>query len=619
MDIRKFFAPKVDAKAGPSANDSELSNETSQGVGSLLDMNIARKNLIPLDLPNIGEPINQIRLRQYPREKDRSFRAEWYDRFKWLIYSVVRDAAYCYPCMQFEPHSSKETSFTIKGFRFWKRALDQRGFPRHEKCVTHIQAMQKWNEKIRRDNMNLAVSTLACKRPLEQNRYYVKSIAEIIQFIAVNELALRGEYNLDEHIEESLFIRLFQYTLKKDKELADCYLKIPKNACYTSPEIQNEVIDILTEIVRENICSDIKSGDVKYFTLLEDGTKDKNQRENISIGIRYVKNGEVRESLLAITTTVKLDAATFTEKTLDILDANGLDQNNMLSQCYDGASVMSGKRGGVAARIESALQKKVPYVHCFNHRLHLVVIRVVSDIVVLRLFFEQCITFHEFFQHPKVHHIYEGKNIGRLLEQRWTGHLAVTKVIRNNFQKILQALEKIPHEKFDGDTIAKSLGLYAIMKKIEFRFALVLSHKILSLLECANNALESRKTSLKDAIVITKIAVEEIRQLRNESKYLEILNQALDLLPETDETEECRVPKRKRKRITKEDYLFTDYLPSTSTNCENDLKRQYMETIDLLLAEFEKRFDDNDELITAISNIDQFDLEKLQYLSTLGE
>ena len=619
MDIRKFFAPKVDAKAGPSANDSELSNETSQGVGSLLDMNIARKNLIPLDLPNIGEPINQIRLRQYPREKDRSFRAEWYDRFKWLIYSVVRDAAYCYPCMQFEPHSSKETSFTIKGFRFWKRALDQRGFPRHEKCVTHIQAMQKWNEKIRRDNMNLAVSTLACKRPLEQNRYYVKSIAEIIQFIAVNELALRGEYNLDEHIEESLFIRLFQYTLKKDKELADCYLKIPKNACYTSPEIQNEVIDILTETVRENICSDIKSGDVKYFTLLEDGTKDKNQRENISIGIRYVKNGEVRESLLAITTTVKLDAATFTEKTLDILDANGLDQNNMLSQCYDGASVMSGKRGGVAARIESALQKKVPYVHCFNHRLHLVVIRVVSDIVVLRLFFEQCITFHEFFQHPKVHHIYEGQNIGRLLEQRWTGHLAVTKVIRNNFQKILQALEKIPHEKFDGDTIAKSLGLYAIMKKIEFRFALVLSHKILSLLECANNALESRKTSLKDAIVITKIAVEEIRQLRNESKYLEILNQALDLLPETDETEECRVPKRKRKRITKEDYLFTDYLPSTSTNCENDLKRQYMETIDLLLAEFEKRFDDNDELITAISSIDQFDLEKLQYLSTLGE
>lgn len=74
-------------------------------------------------------------------------------------------------------------------------------------------------------------------------------------------------------------------------------MKVPKNACYTSPEIQNEVIEIMAEIVRENISAEIRNADVKYFAMLEDGTRDKNQRENLSIGIRYVKDGTIKESL----------------------------------------------------------------------------------------------------------------------------------------------------------------------------------------------------------------------------------------------------------------------------------------------------------------------------------
>lgn len=57
---------------------------------------------------------------------------------------------------------------------------------------------------------------------------------------------------------------------------------------------------------------------------MEDGTKDKNNRENIAIAIRYVKDGTVNESLLTVTTTVNLDAATFTELTLNTLTENNI-------------------------------------------------------------------------------------------------------------------------------------------------------------------------------------------------------------------------------------------------------------------------------------------------------
>ncbi len=63
------------------------------------------------------------------------------------------------------------------------------------------------------------------------------------------------------------------------------------------------------DIVRENIVSDSKAADVPWFTLLEDGTRDNNNRGNIAIGICYVKNGKPREALLSIEPSLELNAA----------------------------------------------------------------------------------------------------------------------------------------------------------------------------------------------------------------------------------------------------------------------------------------------------------------------
>lgn len=83
----------------------------------------------------------------------------------------------------------------------------------------------------------------------------------------VNELALRGHFNIEDHEERSLFKNLFEYTLEKDEYLSECQLQIPKNAIYTSPEIQNEIIAVIAEIMRENIVQEINSADVNWFTL----------------------------------------------------------------------------------------------------------------------------------------------------------------------------------------------------------------------------------------------------------------------------------------------------------------------------------------------------------------
>lgn len=198
----------------------------------------------------------------------------------------------------------------------------------------------------------------------------------------------------------------------------------------------------------------------------------------------------------------------------------------MLSQCYDGASVISGKVSGVATRIENELGRKIPYVHCYNHRLHLIVIRTISEMNFIRLFFDQCIMLHEFFQHAKIAALYDGKRIGRLLEQRWSGHLAVTEVVNDNYSSILTTLDEIKRDKFNGEDVAKSVGIKKVMLNLEFRMAMVVARKILSMLQPADAALQARSAGLKDAIKIIKCVQNEITKLRSDEMYHKTLGEA---------------------------------------------------------------------------------------------
>lgn len=273
MDIRTFFSKKrrvekeIDHEEPHSSQQMEAQDSTATSsrmeTGTVKHVGNANYG-IPSDIAQIGEPIKQVILDIYPKDNNsRAFVVDWFKRYKWLQYSVAKDAAFCYPCQQFLPHGSKQTSYTSTGFRNWKNATDSKtGFPKHEKSISHIQAMAMWQEKLHRISTTSSVSTLIHQKALEQNRYYVKSIIEVIQFLVVNELALRGNYILEEEKEQGLFQNLFEYTCMKDPNLKEALIHIPQNATYRSPEIQNQIIQAMVQAVRNSIVKDIKESDV---------------------------------------------------------------------------------------------------------------------------------------------------------------------------------------------------------------------------------------------------------------------------------------------------------------------------------------------------------------------
>lgn len=171
--------------------------------------------------------------------------------------------------------------------------------------------------KKNREAQNKDISVLLSTDVLEKRRYYVQSIIETLLFLAKNELALRGNWNTETKHEEGLFNSFFELLISKDDKLKSCADIMPENAKYTSPEVQNEILSIIASAMREEISSHIITSD--YFTILVDGTKDKNGNEIISIAVRYVENGIVYEHLLDFQTCDDLSAPAMAEVILSTI------------------------------------------------------------------------------------------------------------------------------------------------------------------------------------------------------------------------------------------------------------------------------------------------------------
>jgi len=101
--------------------------------------------------------------------------------------------------------------------------------------------------------------------------------------------------------------------------------------------------------------------------------------------------------LLDIVALQELNAAGISSNLLHVLQKT-VGTDRLVSQSYDGASVMSGSSGGVQALVSAAVGRKIVYIHCFAHRLHLVVLRVLATSSHVTWLLDTCQQLYNFFR-----------------------------------------------------------------------------------------------------------------------------------------------------------------------------------------------------------------------------
>ena len=81
------------------------------------------------------------------------------------------------------------------------------------------------------------------------------------------------------------------------------------------------------------ICSDFR--DVVYYSLLVDESKDVGKKEQMSIMLHYVMNGNVYEHFISFVHVSNFDAVSLVEYISTTLDACSISLDNCISQCYE--------------------------------------------------------------------------------------------------------------------------------------------------------------------------------------------------------------------------------------------------------------------------------------------
>jgi hypothetical protein len=107
-----------------------------------------------------------------------------------------------------------------------------------------------------------------------------------------------------------------------------------------------------------------------FVSVLIDESTDISTSENMIIYLIYLKAGVAIVTYVGLVHVPAVDAEAITDTLLTFLMENGLDINKVSAFCSDGASVMTGHKGGVVAR----LKLRNPFmttIHYIAHRLAL--------------------------------------------------------------------------------------------------------------------------------------------------------------------------------------------------------------------------------------------------------
>lgn len=141
-----------------------------------------------------------------------------------------------------------------------------------------------------------------------------------------------------------------------------------KSDKYTSPEVQNEMLEIMGKIVLCRIVADIQNA--LFYAVMVDETTDCSNQEQVLV-LRWVDDDLiVHEDFIGLYNVPSISADTLTVVIKDCLQRLNLPISKIRSQCYDGASNMTGAKKGVAKQIQD-IEKRAVFIHCYGHALNL--------------------------------------------------------------------------------------------------------------------------------------------------------------------------------------------------------------------------------------------------------
>lgn len=505
---------------------------------------------------------------------------------EWLLYSPSTGSLYCFVCKLF--CSDKSSVFVSStGFSDWRNTKVM--IEGHEKSSSHRDCLLTYLTR----RQGLSLHQGFDKQIHEENVYWehvLQRVIAVIRTLAERGLPFRGAVEKFGSPQNGNFLALLELISQFDPFLAAHITKYGNtgkgNVSYLSKTIYEELIMIMAQEVHGKIISQIK--DSRYYSLSVDSTPDLTHMDQLSVVIRYIKDGQPVERFL---TFIELETHhtgdELAKQTRQYLEEHcGLDFSKCRGQSYDNASNMSGRYNGMQQKILEANPFAI-YIPCAAHSLNLVGRSAVDCCLAAVNFFSLVQNLYNFFSGSTIRwrilkdHLDNESVLKSLSETRWEAHAKATSAISQTYNKIIDALDVISVDDMQkGETRREAANLSNKLQELEFVLMLVMWDEILQTFRKVSKVLQDPEVTLETCANLYKSLVDFLEKLRCDFDSLEA--RAKEKLPDV-EYKDTR--QRRRKKMPNDGSA-----PEVSFSPREQFKITcYYSIIDKLNAEMRKR------------------------------
>ncbi|XP_056293968.1 zinc finger MYM-type protein 1-like [Pseudoliparis swirei] len=509
-------------------------------------------------LKDLGPDRPDLKIQQQTKDRgrtyNRSFSSSLYANRSWLAGCSVSNAFFCFPCLLFQSPGT-EAMWKTTGMRDLKHFSEK--CKKHESSRSHLANSMKLTLLGRLSlaeqlDAGYRISVRTHNEEVRKNRLILSRIMDCVKFCGASEL-------VD-------VVASFENALKEHLESATVFKG-------TSQTVQNELLDCMLSVVREQIISEVKSSD--FLSIQADVTTGIGTQSQLVLVLRYINGANVEERFFEFLPLQSATAESIAVALKDRLAAilPGEQRSKLICQAYDGASVMRGAISGVQKRIQDDYPH-AHYIHCYAHQLDLIMQQATSHLVKVRNFFSDLGGFDVFFTSSSKRTDVLDETLARRLPTarnvKWNFHSCAVNTVFVHKYDLIECFGRIRASGgFDDKTSQEAGGHIRLLEDPDFNFFLHLFNRIMPHVDLLYAKLQKRNI---DSVHINAC----IQQFQKDINTIRDLSNAM--------VEQHSGSEAPRKRRAKK---------------EDDLGRIAEEVCDTIIGHTRERFAFIDHLISA--------------------
>ena len=298
----------------------------------------------------------------------------------------------------------------------------------------------------------------------------------------------------------------------------------PRNATYQSTTAISDILQSLSVALDTQLTSRLQMSVEKLgmFALMSDEETNIKNEQVLSTCVRYLscESQSVVEQFVAVSSLQNATAETVTAAIGDVCRSRSIDMTKIVALSFDGASNMSGQRGGVQALLKDRYCPRAVFIHCRSHRLQLALKNAANKNKTVKGILATLGSFYKLFsQSPKnlrqLHAIEESLELPKLKAiepspTRWLGYEQCVKRMLEIYPAVIATLEHLYVDSCDLSATAG--GLLLTLRKQSTIFLLTVLDDWLRALARLSRMFQTACEDLSPAITVTQTTISHIEE-----------------------------------------------------------------------------------------------------------